>query len=464
MLANRLSADPAVRVGLMEAGGHVTDPRVTDPLAWPLLGGAPFDWAYRTLPQAGTAGRVHEWPRGRGVGGSSLLHAMAHVRGHPEDFASWAQAGGARWSHAGLLPGFERAGPMLHPAAEVHELTRAFMAAGRAFGLPDIAGHNAGPMAGVTPNTLAIVDGRRITVAGAYLHPASDRANLTLLTGCMAERLTFDGNRVTGVLTTAGPIAADRVVLAAGAIGSPLLLMRSGIGHPGVLAEAGLACRSALPQVGDGLQDHLLAGILIRAPAPLAPSRLQHSESLMYLRAADASRNDGPPDVVVACVLLPAVPGVTAPIGSAWTLLCGACRPTSRGTLRPGGPGSGAHPRIDPAYLSTEADRAGMRNALRFGREIAAQAPLASWHGGELAPGNTDLDTHIAAAAITHHHPAGTCALGTVVDADLRVRGMDDLFVVDASIMPTLPSGPIHAAVLAIAETFAAKVWPAVTR
>jgi pyridoxine 4-oxidase len=484
VVAARLSEDPALSVGLIEAGAMPSDPDIAVPAKWPFLQGRAYDWAYRTVPQPGTAGRVHDWPRGRIVGGSSCLHAMAHVRGHPDDFAPWAAAGGPGWSHEALLPAFRRserfsggasavhgdAGPLdvLLPDEQIHPLVRDYMAAGLAIGAPQLGDHNAGPLAGVAPNQLTIRDGRRLSVADAYLAPVLGRPNLTLLTGILVHELVLEGGRVRGIrITRDGAeeiVTADRVVLCAGTVASPLLLMRSGIGDPEVLRGAGIACRHELPEVGRNLHDHLLtAGNVYRARRPVAPSRLQHSESLMYLHSDDPTRAEGAPDVVLACVVLPVVTEAFArpEAGAAYTIMCGVTHPTSRGAIRPGGPSVAEAPIIDPAYLSTEHDRRIFRAALRLARRVGRAAPLAEWNDGEILPGpgveaDADLDAFLAWAAMTHHHPVGSCSLGPVVDGSLQVRGIDGLFVVDASIIPSITSGPVNAAVIAIAETWAA--------
>lgn len=489
VLAARLSERGDLRVGLIEAGGPPTDPDIAKPAMWPFIQGRDYDWCHATVPQAGTAGRVHAWPRGKVLGGSSCLHAMAHVRGHADDFAPWAEATGSdRWSFEGLLPGFRRsesfsggAGPfhggdgplpVWLPDAEVNPLTRAYIRSGLDLGVPAIPEHNGPDLIGATPNSLTIADGRRVSVADAYLTPALGRETLTLIDGAIVDRLIWTGTKVRGVaIRRAGraeTVEADRVILAAGSIGDPLLLMRSGIGDPEVLKAAGIACRLDRREVGRNLHDHLLgAGNVYRARRPIPPTRLQLSESLMYLGADDIRRTTGRPDVVLGCVVAPSVSERFAapPLGEAYTILFGVTHPTSRGTLRPSGPEIEAPPIIDPAYMTTEHDRRTFRTALAHARAVGHGAALDDWRAEEMLPGPTvladaDVDAFVAAAAITHHHPVGTCRMGkdadAVVDADLRLVGLDDLFVVDASVIPSITSGPIHAAVLAIAETFAA--------
>lgn len=490
LLAARLSEDAGRNFLLIEAGDEPTDPDIWNPAAWPALQGRSYDRDYVTEPQSGTAGRAHHWARGKVVGGSSCLHAMGYMRGHPADFEPWAEAAGdTRWSWGGLLPAFQviedhplggdgmhgKGGPLpvYMPTDEVSPVARAFIEAGASLGLARLAGHNGGEMIGVTPNSLNIRDGRRVTVADAWLTPAvRARDNLTILTGTQVRRIAFNGTRVQH-LEVVGPrgvveIVARTVILCAGALDSPALLMRSGIGPRAVLAAAGVDCLIDMPDVGANLQDHLLgAGNLYAARRNVPPSRLQHSESMAYMRAGDFNAT-GQPNIVVGCGVAPIVSErFTAPAaGTAYSLLFGVTHPTSRGTMRITGPELGDRLSIDPAYLQTENDRALFRKALDAARAIGHHAELSDWRERELLPASmnsaSEIDDFVAQAVITHHHPSGTCRMGrddtAVVDPDLRVKGFDNLFVVDASIMPSLTTGPIHAAVLAIAETFARTV------
>lgn len=487
LLAARLSENPDCRVLLIEAGEEPRDPDIWNPAAWPALQGRSYDRDYRTEPQAGTAGRVHHWARGKVVGGSSCLHAMGYMRGHPDDYQAWAEAtGDARWSWEGLLPAFQaiedhplggdgihgKGGPMpvYMPTEEVSPVARAFIEAGAALGLPRLRGHNAGEMIGVTPNSLNIRDGRRVTAADAWLTPTvRRRENLAILTGHQVRKLELEANKARG-LQVVGPdgpaeVFADRIVLCAGALESPALLMRSGIGPEDVLSSAGVACLIEIPAIGRNLQDHLLgAGNLYASRRPVPPSRLQHSESMAYMRAGSFAET-GQPQIVVGCGVAPIVSeSFRAPAaGTAHSLLFGITHPTSRGHLRISGPEPGDRLVIDPAYLQTTHDRELFRQALEAARTIGHHDMLAGWRQHEILPGSlkssAEIDEFIARAAVTHHHPCGTCRMGrdgdAVVGPDLRLNGLDNLFVVDASVMPALTAGPIHAAVLAIAESFA---------
>jgi choline dehydrogenase-like flavoprotein len=329
-------------------------------------------------------------------------------------------------------------------------------------------------MRGATANTLLVAGGMRITAADAWLDDAAGRPNLRILTDATVETILLAEPplRAVGVrLRTATGVAeirAGAVVLAAGAIGSPLILMRSGVGDPAVLAAAGITPRHTLGEVGRNLADHVLAAGAVYATAmPPPPSRLQHSEALLYAGRGSDPWADASPDLVVACVVAPAVAaGLPRPDRPALSLLFGITHPASRGTLRPVSPDPADAPSIDPAYLAAAADREGMRDALALARRLATTAPLADALAGELLPGSAvtgrdAIDDFVARALVTHHHPAGTCRMGrdagAVVRPDLSVAGVGGLFVADASVFPALPSGPINAAVAALAETFAAR-------
>jgi pyridoxine 4-oxidase len=421
---------------------------------------------------------------------------MAHVRGAREDFAAWAEGtGSSRWSYEGLLPVFRRmerfsggasaqhgdAGPLtvMLPDSELSPVVRAYMTAGLEAGVPWLGDHNTGRLLGVAPNSLTIENGRRVTAATAYLDPIRHRANLTVLTDAVVHRLEVSGCRVDGVMALVDgqptTLHAGLTVLSLGAIASPLLLMRAGMGPARDLEKAGVRCIADLPAVGGNLHDHLLtAGNVYRTRKALPPSRLQHSESLTYLNADDPTRGDGPPDIVLGCVAAPTVTECfeRPQAGSAFTILSGVTHPTSRGRIALTGPGVEHPPRIDPAYLSTEHDRRLARRALDLARMIGHGAALAEWRAEEIHPGiacrsAADLEAFLQRAVMTHHHPVGTCRMGSgddsVVDADLRLRGFERVHVVDASVIPSITSGPVHAAVLAIAETFAASFAEPVT-
>lgn len=488
VLASRLSEDASLRICLVEAGPETGDCRIGNPLEWPALQGSSFDWQYETEPQAQMKRRRMKWPRGRILGGSTGINAMAHVRGHPSDFDAWADAGCRGWGFADLLPYFRRSedspfpdspdpdspyrgrgGPVkLLRIEEPHPVTEAFMAAAGDLGMPAITDHNGGSLSGVTLNTLTIANGRRQTVADAYLDDqVRGRENLTLLSEAVVTALHFDAGRCVGVPLRHGGEAvrleAERgVVLCAGAIASPALLLRAGIGDPDALRTLGIGCRVEAPGVGRNLQDHLLSGgNLYEARVKLPVSKYQHSESLLYSHAADA---DSAPRIVLACVAAPVVTErFAAPeFGEAYTIMFGFTHPQSRGRLWLESADPAAAPRLDPNYLAAPADMASYLEALDWARDLGARPAFKALRGSELLPRPSDLAgvearrDFLRRAAYTHHHPAGTCKMGpgadAVVGSDLAVHGTAGLYVVDASVMPSIPTGPINAAVIAIAE------------
>lgn len=495
VIANRLSADPARSVLVVESGGRVVDPDMRRPELWPAIHGRDYDWAYSTTPQRGLDGRSLEWARGKGLGGSSLIHAMAHMRGCRADFERWADAtGDQRWSWDALLPHFiamERFsggasavhgadGPlpvMLPGEDESSPLVRDYLVAWESLGVRRIPDHNGGEMIGATPNSLTIEHGLRVTAADAYLDPVLHRTNLAVLTGATVLRLLVSGGRAIGAeLVVDGAVEtvhADAVVLAAGSIGDAMLVMRSGIGPAAELASAGVAVIHDSPGVGRNLHDHLLgAGNLYRSRRPVPPTRLQLSESMTYLSAGGVDVPTGAPDIVVGCVVAASASErfseslAALGAGEAYTLLFGVTNPTSRGTVRLSGPGPDDAPILDPAYLTTDHDRDLFRLAFRRAREVGGSAAMDGWRAAEVLPGvevdsDDDIDAFIASAAITHHHPVGTLRMGAdeeaPVTADLRMRGIDGLHVADASVIPSITAGPVHASVLAIAESFSAR-------
>ena len=482
VLAARLSEESSLSICLVEAGGQACDPAIADPAMWPVLQGSAIDWRYETAAQPFTTGRRHAWPRGRVVGGSSALNAMAHVRGHPSDFDAWADAGCTGWGYADLMPYFiksetsDRPGSPYHGDAgpislmtprDPHPITLCYMAAGESLGIAPTDEHNGSCMVGPTLNSLTIVDGKRQSVADAYLLPALGRPNLTLRTGCLVDRVVVTrGGVCRGVEILENGhrqvIEAERgIVLCGGVIGSPTILGRSGLGPATDLTALGIPVTADLPGVGQNLHDHLLSGgNLYQAKRPVPASKYQHSESLMYLEGGDDRRA---PEMVLACVLAPVVTECfEAPEpGEAYTIMFGVTHPRSRGSLRMVSADPTVAPALDPNYLAEAHDREAYLAALEWARAVGAAGALEEWRLAELLPGpgvhsRRELAEFLAKAAFTHHHPVGTCRMGdddlSVVGSDLLVRGVQGLYIVDGSILPTIPTGPINAAIVAIAE------------
>ncbi len=481
VLAARLSEDPDCRVLLVEAGGPASDPDIAHPLSWTALQGRPIDWDFYTEPQQGTAGRRHAWARGKVLGGSSAINAMAHVRGHPEDFERWGLPG---WGFADLFPYFKAiedwhggadawhgsGGPVaLMQPEEPHPITLAYRAAAAAEGLPAIPDHNGPEMVGHTLNSLTITEGKRQSAADAYLTAeVLARPNLSLRLNSPVAKLILDGQSCRGLMLQDGErLLAERgVILAAGAIGSPHLLLLSGIGPAQDLRWLDIPVIRDLPGVGANLHDHLLSGSnLYAAKAAVPPSRAQRSESLLYL---DGGWPGAAPDLVLACVIAPvATEAFTAPAdGSAYALMFGFTRPRSRGRLTLASANPAAAPLMDPNYLGEEEDRQLYLAALEWAQRIGHAPALAGWRERELLPG-PDCTTEgqrlafLEKAAHTHHHPVGTCRMGldegAVVSSEtLTVQGVEGLYVIDGSILPEITTGPCNAAILAIAERAAA--------
>lgn len=496
VLANRLSEDPARQVTLIEAGTRITDPEVAEPHRWPSLQGRSYDWAYNTTLQPGLARRRIAWARGRGLGGSSNLHAMAYMRGDAADFDQWAeQTQDRRWSWDAMLPHFETAerapndGKHTRPYAmpvtppdeqRTNPLVRSYLAAGEQCGLSRIPNHNQGSMIGITSNSLMIEQGKRATAADVYLFPIRDRPNLTILDQSTAHYLYLENNTARGITITDAEavtkvIYADTIILSCGTIATPLLLMRSAVGDPEILTKAGVRPILEHHQVGANLHDHLLgAGNLYSSRQKIPPSQLQLSEAMTYMPADGPDGAGTTPELVTGCVVGPSLSEHFAPVmkdlapDHVYTLLFGITHPTSRGELHITGPNVTDPPVINPCYLRTGNDRQLFVRALRAARLIGHASALDESRDKEILPepqlvpkGPNDAAAFIERAAITHHHPVGTCRMGAddaaPVDSALRLRGLDNLYVVDASIIPSITTGPVHAAVLAIAEAFAAR-------
>jgi 4-pyridoxate dehydrogenase len=508
-LANRLSEDRDVKVLLLEAGGWDRDPWLRIPLAWGrILRDRPHDWMYDAEPEATMDGRRLECMRGKVVGGSSSINAMAYVRGNRADYDRWGEAGLWQWSYAHVLPYFRRQetweggadeyrggdGPLTTRRSRFADpLVDAFAEAGIAAGHPGTEDYNGVLQEGFGRTQQTIHNGRRCSAAVAYLHPALDRPNLEVRTGALATRIVLDGHRATGIEYLRGGerivVSAEReVILAGGVINSPQLLMLSGIGDPDELSAHGVAVAAPLCGVGRNLQDHISAGIAWRRrePGPLHKMmRLDRIAAelaraycfgtgiaadwaggvMAFLKSPDGSLV---PDIqlLFAAAPLTAAPYLqpfSQPYVDAFGCRAVVLRPESRGRLKLASTDPRQPVRIRQNFLATERDWATLRAGLRMVREIGAQKPLAPFSAGEIAPGpqaqsDDDIDAHIRRSGITVHHPLGTCKMGVpsdpgaVVDGECRVFGIDRLRVVDASVMPDLIGGNINAPVIMIAE------------
>jgi 4-pyridoxate dehydrogenase len=508
-LASRLTEDEGTRVLLLEAGGWDRDPWIKIPFGWPyLLLNRKHDWMYFAEPEATTGGRGLECARGRIIGGSSSIHAMAYVRGHAGDYDRWAASGLAGWSYADVLPYFRRQeswsggtsfyrggdGPLTTQMCGFSDpLVDAFAAAGRAAGYGATADYNGAQQEGFAVPQMTIRHGRRCSAADAYLRPALARKNLTIEVHAFATRFVFDGLRAAGVeyLRHGQGITARaerEVILCGGVVNSPQLLMLSGIGEPDELRAHDIDVKVALPGVGKNLQDHISATIAYQRKEPGPVHRVMRFDRIVpalanaYLRgegiATDLptgqmaflkSRPDvGLPDVqlIFHAAPLTATPYLMPfrrPYADSYACRAAVLRPESRGRLELVSTDPRQPVRIRQNFLATDNDRKTLRSGLRIIRDICRQAPMQAFMARETAPGeravaDADLDDHIRANSITVHHPLGTCKMGpaadrmAVVDPQLRVFGTEGLRVVDGSVMPTLVGGNINAPIIMIAE------------
>lgn len=502
VLAHRLSARRGVRVLLLEAGGRDSSPFIHMPAGIARLVDDPtVDWRYLTEPEPELEGRRLYWPRGRVLGGSSSINAMCYTRGHPRDYDEWAEAAGGGWGYADVLPFFRRAEDQARGASEYHgtggplsvtdlkyrnPLSAVFVAAGEACGLPRNEDFNGTRQEGVGFYQVTQRNGRRCSAARAYLAPARSRPNLEVRTGCLAARVFFEGTRASGVeYHRDGALhrarAAREVLLAAGAIGSPQLLLLSGIGPAAALRAQGIDVIADSPEVGANLQDHLDFCTLNKCTQPITYDFSAWQELRVALRYYLTRSGPGVSNVAEAGgfvrtrlapderpdVQLHFVPaqlddhGRNRLPGHGFTIHACALRPHSRGRIELRSADARDPPRISPRYLSDGRDLPVLLEGIALSRAIAGAAPFARFRGAEVFPGEgradpSEIEAVVRRKAETIYHPAGTCRMGSdaraVVDAHLRVRGVEGLRVVDASIMPRLIGGNTNAPTIMIAE------------
>jgi Choline dehydrogenase and related flavoproteins len=510
VLANRLSADPSIRVLLLEAGGRDDWRWIHIPVGYLYcIGNQRTDWCYATAPDPGLNGRSLGYPRGRVLGGSSAINGMIYMRGQAADYDGWAAEGNPGWSWDEVLPVFKASEDHRGGANNFHgsggewrverqrlswKILDAFREAAAQAGIPPVEDFNCGNNEGCAYFEVNQRRGVRWTAARAFLHPIAGRSNLTVLTHAHVQRIEFDGRRAVGVhFLQEGHAqyvrASAEVILAAGAIGSPQLLQVSGVGPGRYLASLGLPVVHDLPGVGENLQDHLqlrlvyklqnartlntLVGSLWgkaamgleyylrkRGPLTMAPSQLgAFSYSGPGYDRPNIEYHVQPLSLERFGENLHDFPAMTASVCN--------LRPTSRGHVRIRTPNFQDPPEILCNYLSTEEDRKVAADSIRLTRRIMAQAAMAPFSPEEYRPGSqvqdqADLETAAGAIGTTIFHPVGTCKMGkdvaSVVDARLCVQGIDGLRVIDASIMPTITSGNTNSPTIMIAEKGAAMI------
>ncbi len=500
VLANRLTADPSVRVLLLEAGGRDRSPKIKIPAAFPKqFHDRKLDWDFSTEPEPHVDGRSLYVPRGKGLGGSSSMNAMLYVRGRPLDYDGWAAQGAPGWDYANVLPYFLKAEDNVRGASEWHgqggplrvseqrsprSLDARLIAASHAAGIRYVPDYNGPEQDGVAMFQVNQADGRRFSAADAYLSPVAGRPNLEIRTNVTVLGVELDGTRATGVRVRHGRrgdevIAAGEVILSAGAIGSPQLLALSGIGAADDLRAVGISPRHALPGVGANLQDHPFVTVIFHVsdhdtllnaekPKAVAEWLLRHSGPLSSTVA----------EVVAFVRTRPGLPAadVQFHMGAAYfedhgqetyddhamVIAPVLISPKARGRVWLGSSDPTAKPRILTNSLSEPEDLASLVAGVRLARTIAAQPPAKDIIIEELKPGpdvdsDLALEENIRQRLMLIYHPVGTCRMsdthdGAVVDSQLRVHGIQALRVVDASIMPIIPGGNTHAPTVMVAE------------
>jgi choline dehydrogenase len=506
VLANRLSADPKISVILLEAGGRDWNPWIHIPVGYfKTIHNPAVDWCYKTEADPGLNGRQIEWPRGKVLGGSSSLNGLLYVRGQPQDYDRWRQMGNEGWAWDDVLPLFKRAENNERGADDYHgnqgplsvsnmriqrPITDAWIAAAQAAGYKFNSDYNGADQEGVGFFQLTTKNGRRSSTAVAYLNPARGRDNLRIITHAQVDRVMLEGKRATGVEYTdrSGKMrvvkAGREVILSGGAINSPQLLMLSGIGEADQLAEHGIEVQFDLPGVGKNMQDHLQARLVYKCNEPTLNDEVsslygQARIGLKYLMFRSGpmtmaaslatgflkTREDlETPDIQFHVQPLSAEnPGKGADKFSAFTMSVCQLRPESRGEIRLASAKPRVYPKIIPNYLSTQTDCETVVAGVNIARTIAKHAPLASKISEEYRP-NPDLDINDYEATLdwargntaSIYHPTGTCKMGSgagaVVDARLRVHGIEGLRVADCSIMPEIVSGNTNAPAIMIGE------------
>ena len=502
VLANRLTEDPTARVLILEAGGRDLNPMIHVPGGVGMLFGPRVNWRFHTVPQEHLDNRRIWYPQGKTLGGSSSINAMIYIRGQREDYDHWAELGNDGWSYDDVLPYFVKSednsrivdrfhgqgGPQaVSDQTNPHLLSTSFVRAAQAWGLPFNPDFNGDSMAGAGLYQVIYRAGQRRSQAAAFLHPALRRPNLTLKTAARAIRVLLDKGRAVGVEVAAGAgntavLRAEReIILTSGAINTPRLLMLSGIGDAAELREVGVEPAHHLPGVGKHLMDHLNSNVHSLLREPISYDGLDRFPRLLKPGWRWILHRDGPAaSVIVEGGGFFTSPGETRPDmqihiapatvvrggqprlpGNGFTVNSTYLRPKSVGTVRLASADPTAEPRIDPRYLSEPKDREMAVRQIRTIREVLSQPEMAQLIRAERLPGSearTDAEimAYVRQYASCDYHPVGTCRMGVdddaVVGPDLRVRGLENIRVVDASIMPRLTSGNTMAPTMMIAE------------
>jgi choline dehydrogenase len=474
-IAARLSENASVDVLLLEAGGTSDDDRIASPQrAWELWA-TPFDWAFSTAPQSGALDRAIYWPRGKALGGSSCLNGMIYVRGAPADFDHWAYLGNVGWDYASVLPYFKKSEDYYGGASHYHgvggplavsrittmnPLTEVFIEAAVGAGHPINYDFSGPELLGVGLTDLTVRNGRRCTTAEAFLKPAHNRRNLTVATAARSHRLLIEKGRCEGVVYERDgamhTARAGEVIVSAGTLGSPHLLLLSGVGPADDLQKLGIDVKADLSGVGQNLHDHLLTFIIHEASRDIPAPKNNILEA--HLFAKSDPRLTVPDHQPLFMCNAPPLPTLEIPPNS-YGMAPGIIRPASRGELKLTANDPAAPLHIDPRYLSEQADLDALVHSLEVSLEIMASPAFAKWRKRAVWPQTKTRNERVEwvrRTCETYHHQAGTCKMGidamSVVDPQLRVHGVEGLRVADASIMPAVVSGNTNAAAIMIGE------------
>jgi choline dehydrogenase len=503
VLANRLSADPKIRVLLLEAGGRDLNPWIHIPVGYfKTMHNPKTDWCYKTDPDPGIADRSLQWPRGKVLGGSSSLNGLLYVRGQHADYDRWQELGNPGWSFNDVLPYFKRSENQERGASEYHgvggplrvsdlrlrrTIAERFIQGAREIGIPDNDDYNGANQEGVAYFQQTAYKGFRQSTAKAFLRPAKKRPNLEVIIRAHTRKVLFQDKRAVGVEYEVGgqvkqARAGAEVLLSAGAIGSPQLLQLSGIGPGALLQQHGIPVLHDAPEVGENLQDHLQVRLVYKTHHATLNDEVNSPLGKIWIGAQYALWRKGPmtlaasqvtaftrsspdverPDIQFHMQPLSAdKPGDGPHKFSAFTASVCQLRPESRGWVRIASTDPLQHPKIQPNYLSTELDRRVAVNGVKVARRIANAPALKSEITEEFVPGSQyqsdeELLDAVRRFSQTIYHPTSTCRMGpedsAVVDPRLRVRGVEGLRVIDASIMPEIISGNTNAPTIMIAE------------
>lgn len=480
VVANRLTEDSETTVLLLEAGNPATKPEIQTPVNWTSLLGTEVDWAYFTEPEPYLNGRKIFHPRGKVVGGSSSINAMIYMRGNRHDFDHWQELGNLGWSYKEVLPYFKKSEKQQHGANEFHGAdgplsvtdpiapavtSQRFVEAAEQLGYSRNLDFNGSQQEGAGLYQLTIKDGKRHSVAAAFLLPILDRPNLTVQTGALVTRLLFEGTRTIGVEylhegTLHQVYVNQEVILSAGAFDSPKLLMLSGIGNAEYLRSLDIPVVADLPGVGQNLQDHVAVVVAHQATQNLQPAPTSNiGEAGLFVHTE--GNLEAAPDLQFFSGPVLWVPPGYPDGGSGFASTVCLARPQSRGHVTLHSIDPNDSPRIQMNYLQHESDVQKLVEGLRIIRKLFNTNAFDEFRGEEAAPGadvtsNEALQAYIREVVDTNFHPVGTCKMGpdpmAVVDSELRVHGVDQLRVVDASIMPTITTANTNAATIMIGE------------